>query len=77
MTRTVSSVPLEGSVRHHVKIEGDPCMAMARLGAYEMLQHLATVPDLLMCGDQPFERLTMHFNGTCWIVEAEATVHST
>lgn len=78
MNRIISQVPLEGDVRHCVRIESDGCdegpqSLRGRIEAFHLLRTLADVPDLLLCGTQSFERLTMRHDGQRWIVEAEST----
>lgn len=80
MKRTLSSVNLGSKTRHKVRIESDQCReppSLTRLIQNQMIEHLANVPDLLVCGPEPFQKLSMYHDGDKWVIEAEAEVEVT
>lgn len=78
MKKTVSNVIVgEDKVRSRVRIEGDECLNTSqqfKMGAYMLLQIIASQPDLTACLMSPFETLTVYHNGKSWVADAEATV---
>lgn len=39
----------------------------------QMLRALADQPELSKCGSCPFEKLSMRYQGTAWVIDLEAT----
>jgi hypothetical protein len=65
----------ETHTRYRKVIEGNPC-AQGSLESRQqqlfLLQSLSGQPELLNCGMDPFQKLTMYHNGDRWLVELEA-----
>ena len=66
-----------GLVRYRVIVTGEECPpntneARAHQGMF--LSWLAENQHMTVCGYEPFRRLVITHNGTCWVAEAEAEV---
>lgn len=72
----VKSIPVGGQkTRFLVTITSDSCQRETEEGRFwqmQLLQMMASQPDLTMCGMHPFERMKMTHTGQEWLVELEA-----
>ena len=60
-----------------VRIESGSCewgSMLCKERRQHLLASLAEDPNLLLCGDQYFQKMSLTHNGEKWIVEAEAVV---
>jgi len=67
----------EGSVRHCLRIESDPCAKgtqQSTVVLLGLLQNFAQVPDLLSCGLTTPETIRIWQTGNGWVVEAEVII---
>lgn len=65
----------EGHVKHKVKLESDPApnhTPLHRFLQFGMLREIVDNPELANCGLASFQKLSMYYNGECWVMELEA-----
>ena len=78
MRRTVSEARVgDKLVRYRTRIEDDSSQAgswEARQRFLNLLQTLSQTPDLINCGLNLPQKISISHNGESWVVEAEATV---
>lgn len=79
MKRVTSSVPLGTTQkRYKVRMESDECTVgtiESRLIQFDLLERVASQPDLSACGGVDFQTMKMSHNGHAWICEFEAIVN--
>jgi len=80
MKRQLKRIPVgQAEMRYIVTLTGDELEIYHGAAGKRMLQHnllkaLVDQPDLMLCGTEPFHKMTMKWMGSCWIAELEATV---
>jgi hypothetical protein len=81
MKRQMKRIPVgQTQMRYIVILTGDDLelyhgdMGRRMLQA-ALLRAMVDQPDLMLCGTEPFHKLSMSWKGNCWIAELEATVN--
>jgi hypothetical protein len=79
MDRSVHEVKISSTrTRIRVRVSSDICPAppesASRWHQYHLLTTLAHDPQLLMCGDAPFQTLTVKYVHDRWVAEAESMI---
>lgn len=80
MRRTISEAKVgDRQVRYRTRIEDDPSSANSWEARRRLLDLLSTVlqsPDLMNCGLNAPQKLSIYHSGQSWVLEAEATVET-
>jgi hypothetical protein len=78
MRRTVSEARVgDNQVRYRTRIEDDGSQQNSWEARRKLLDLLGTIlqsPDLMNCGFNTPQKLSIYHSGTGWVLEAEATV---
>lgn len=80
MKRQLFSIKIGPNLfRYRVKIEDDPSLPNTQYANTRQKTFLKLLIDnieMLNCGPNPFQKMNVHHNGACWIVELESTVEN-
>lgn len=66
-------------VRFRTRIEDDPSQPnswIARNNLMNLFQTILAAPDMMNCGLNPPQKISITHNGSCWVFEAESTIET-
>lgn len=76
MNRITSGIPIgDGETRYRTRLTGDPAPfeeVDPRTGLFTFLRSVVDMPDLVSCGLNTPQKMTIYHNGAAWVIDAEA-----